>query len=126
MWSGIGKCLVSAALLCFGLTEARAECITSTQWVEGVSERSVGYTVSTIYDLSGDEATRALERLNAVPPPTNLTADHILVLMARNNATGLIHSEAMVGFFTGGCITARLRYDAASVSSWVNDAGEGV
>lgn len=117
--------LVMVVMAC-GVTAVTAECVTGQQWVEGVQSRSQGWKVAPIYDLSGDEAVRAVARLNAVPPVTDLSADHVLVLMAQSDKTGLVHSDAIVGFFSGGCLNATLRYDAASVSSWVNDPGEGV
>jgi hypothetical protein len=119
-------CGVTAVIGTYALcvTPVTAECVTPTQWVEGVKSQSVGVTVATVFDIEQDKAREAMVRLNAMPPRTDISADHILVLMAQDNQTKAMMADAIVGFFNGGCLVARLRDNAAGISAWLNHRGE--
>lgn len=118
--------IVGILLQAMTVVTAEAECVTAPQWTEGVKAHSQGVTVQTMFDLTGDEAKAAVSRLNAIPPQTAVSADHIVVLMAQDDQTKLIMAEALVGFFNGGCLVARMKPQADSVSQWINEQGEGV
>lgn len=112
------------ALLLAWASGARAECITPTQWQESVLTRSQGVTIDVHADVSGQEALDDVSRMNARPPLTHLTADHILVLKAMDLQTGMPMAYLLVAFFNQGCLAASGKARIEEVNGLLTLPGE--
>lgn len=117
--------VASAALFALTLgTAATAEtpaergtaCISPQAWATVVHDKSTGVAIRVLADIDGFEARQVVARVNAEPPRTEMTADHVVVLGAEVLETGLPASYVLVAFFNEGCLVASGRADPEGVA----------
>ena len=105
-----------AAVAAFSPVHAQAEtgrkaCVSPTAWVGSVNEHSKGMNVSVLSDIDGMEAKAIVARINAIPPASNLKADHVIVLGARTQADDKPAPYVLVAFFSHDCLVTSGRAD---------------
>jgi hypothetical protein len=97
-------------------TSARAEqpknaCLSAMGWVDDVKHHSKGMAVFTLSDIQGLEAQAIVARINAMPPASDLHADHVIVLGARAEANDEPAPYVLVAFFSHDCLVTSGRAD---------------
>src|SRR3954469_3398133 len=93
------------ALLPLVGTPAQAEprknaCTSAASWVTDVRHHSKGMSVFVLTDIEGVEAQALVARINAMPPASDLHADHVIVLGARTEANHVPAPYVLVAFFS--------------------------
>jgi len=91
-------------------------CVSAEQWAKAVNDKSTGVEIHVVADLGGLDAQQLVERVNAEPPQTHLSADHVLVLGANVAQTGEPTAYMLVAFFNQGCMVASGRADPDGVA----------
>jgi len=91
-------------------------CISPGDWAKVVRNKSTGVAIKVLADIDGMEAKQVVERVNAEPPRTHMSADHVIVLGAKVLETGQPASYVLVAFFNGGCLVASGRADPKGVA----------
>ena len=91
-------------------------CISAQDWATIVRDKSTGVAIKVMADIDGMEARQVVQRVNAEPPRTNLSADHVIVLGAKVVETGQPASYVLVAFFNEGCLVASGRADPKGVA----------
>lgn len=86
-------------------------CTSAATWVQGVKQHSEGMSVLVLSDVAGQEAQAIVARINAMPPETDLRADHLIVLGARADATNALAPYVLVAFFNHDCLVTSGRAD---------------
>jgi hypothetical protein len=86
-------------------------CTSDTSWVSDVRHHSKGMSVFVLSDIEGLEAQAIVARINAMPPASNLNADHVIVLGARTDANDVPAPYVLVAFFSHGCMVTSGRAD---------------
>jgi hypothetical protein len=86
-------------------------CISAQDWATVVRDKSTGVTIKVLANIEGMEAKQVVERVNAEPPRTHMSADHVIVLGAKVLETGQPASYVLVAFFNEGCLVASGRAD---------------
>jgi hypothetical protein len=91
--------------------QQRKACLSATSWMNDVEHHSKGMTIVTLSDIEGLEAQAIVARINAMPPASDLQADHVVVLGARNQANGDPAPYVLVAFFSHDCLVTSGRAD---------------
>jgi hypothetical protein len=91
-------------------------CISAQQWATVVRDKSTGVAIKVLANIEGLEAKQVVERVNAEPPRTHMSADHVIVLGAKVIETGQPASYVLVAFFNEGCLVASGRADPKGVA----------
>jgi hypothetical protein len=91
-------------------------CISAQDWATVVRDKSTGVEIKVVADIDGLEAKQVVERVNAEPPRTHMSADHVIVLGARVVETGDPASYVLVAFFNQGCLVASGRADPKGIA----------
>lgn len=91
-------------------------CISAQQWATVVRDKSTGVSIRVMADIEGLEAKQVVDRVNAEPPQTDMTADHIVVLGAKVVETDQPAAYVLVAFFNEGCLIASGRADPKGVA----------
>jgi hypothetical protein len=91
-------------------------CISAHDWAKVVRDKSTGVAIKVMADIDGLEAKQVVERVNAEPPRTHMSADHVIVLGAKVIETGQPASYVLVAFFNQGCLVASGRADPKGVA----------
>lgn len=91
-------------------------CISAQDWAGVVRDKSTGVAIKVLADIEGMEAKQVVERVNAEPPRTHMSADHVIVLGAKVLETGQPASYVLVAFFNEGCLVASGRADPKGVA----------
>ena len=91
-------------------------CMSPERWATAVYDKSTGVAIHVVADIDGLEARQVVDRVNAEPPQTHLSADHVLVLGANVKETGEPASYVLVAFFNQGCLVASGRADPAGAA----------
>lgn len=86
-------------------------CLTATSWVSDVRGHSKGMSVFVLSDIKGLEAQAIVARINAMPPASDLQADHVMVLGARADANNAPAPYVLVAFFSHDCLVTSGRAD---------------
>ena len=86
-------------------------CLGATSWVSDVRHHSKGMSVFVLSDIEGLEAQAIVARINAMPPASDLHADHVMVLGARTEASGTPAPYVLVAFFSHDCLVTSGRAD---------------
>ncbi len=60
-------------------------CISAQDWATAVRDKSSGVAIRVLTDLGGLEAKQVMERVNAEPPKTRISADRLIVLGAQGD-----------------------------------------
>ncbi|WP_395022926.1 hypothetical protein [Dongia sp.] len=92
------------------------KCISAQDWATVVRDKSTGVAIKVLANIDGMEAKQVVERVNAEPPKTHLSADHVIVLGAKVVETGQPASYVLVAFFNQGCLVASGRADPKGVA----------
>src|SRR3954447_23365485 len=79
-------------------------CMSATSWVTDVRHHSKGMSVLVLSDIQGLEAKALVARINAMPPASDLQADHVIVLGARTEANHVPAPYVLVAFFSHDCL----------------------
>jgi hypothetical protein len=95
--------------------EAKA-CITAADWATVVHDKSTGVSIHVLANIEGIEAKQVVDRVNAEPPQTHMTADHVVVLGAKAIETDAPASYVLVAFFNEGCLVASGRADPDGIA----------
>jgi hypothetical protein len=106
-------------------TSAQAEtpqkaCLSATSWVTDVRHHSQGMSVSVLSDIDGLEAKAIVARINAMPPASELRADHVIVLGARTEANDVPAPYVLVAFFSHDCLVTSGRADPRDTAQMLN------
>ncbi|GAB2178521.1 hypothetical protein [Dongia sp. agr-C8] len=91
-------------------------CISAQDWATVVRDKSTGVAIKVLANIEGMEAKQVVARVNAEPPKTQLSADHLIVLGAKVLETGEPASYVLVAFFNQGCLVASGRADPKGVA----------
>ena len=91
--------------------QPKKACMSATSWVTDVRHHSKGMAVAVLTDIDGLEAQAIVARINAMPPASDLHADHVLVLGARTEANGTPAPYVLVAFFSHDCLVTSGRAD---------------
>ena len=91
-------------------------CFSAQDWATVVRDKSTGVAVKVLADIDGLEAKQVVERVNAEPPQTHMSADHVIVLGAKVLETGQPASYVLVAFFNQGCLVASGRADPKGIA----------
>jgi hypothetical protein len=91
-------------------------CISAGDWATVVRDKSSGVAIRVLADIEGLEAKQVVDRVNAEPPQTHMTADHIVVLGAKVVETDQPASYVLVAFFNEGCLIASGRADPEGIA----------
>jgi hypothetical protein len=91
-------------------------CISAQDWATVVHDKSSGVAIKVLVDIDGLEAKQLVERVNAEPPRTHMSADHVVVLGAKVLETGEPASYVLVAFFNDGCLVASGRANPKGVA----------
>jgi hypothetical protein len=91
-------------------------CISAHDWATVVRDKSTGVAINVLADIDGLEAKQVIERVNAEPPRTHMSADHVIVLGAKVVETGQPASYVLVAFFNRGCLVASGRADPKGIA----------
>ncbi|HVT53423.1 MAG TPA: hypothetical protein VHE77_17710 [Dongiaceae bacterium] len=86
-------------------------CLNATSWVSDVKDHSKGMSVFVLSDIQGLEAEAIVARINAMPPASDLRADHVIVLGARADANQEPAPYVLVAFFSHDCLVTSGRAD---------------
>jgi len=86
-------------------------CMSATSWVTEVRHHSKGMSVFVLTDIEGLEAQAIVARINAMPPASDLHADHVMVLGARTEANAAPAPYVLVAFFSHDCLVTSGRAD---------------
>jgi len=86
-------------------------CLSATSWVSDVRHHSKGMSVFVLTDINGLEAQAIVARINAMPPASDLQADHVIVLGARTEANHVPAPYVLVAFFSHDCLVTSGRAD---------------
>jgi hypothetical protein len=95
--------------------EAKA-CISAEDWATVVHDKSTGVAIHVLANIEGIEAKQVVDRVNAEPPQTHMTADHVVVLGAKSIETDAPASYVLVAFFNEGCLVASGRADPDGIA----------
>jgi hypothetical protein len=90
-------------------------CISAEDWATTVHTRSTGVAIQQFADIEGMAAKQVVDQVNAEPPETHMSADHIVVLHATAVETGEPMPYVLVAFFDRGCLVASGRADPEEV-----------
>jgi hypothetical protein len=112
----LGLTIATSALAGAPKTEDDKTCISAQDWAKVVRDKSTGVAIKVLSDIDGMEAKQVVERINAEPPKTHLSADHVIVLGAKVLETGQPASYVLVAFFNDGCLVASGRADPKGVA----------
>jgi hypothetical protein len=119
-------CLAIASIAAFlPADNARAEpgrkaaCVSPTAWVGAVNQHSKGMNVSVLSDIDGMEAKAIVARINAIPPASNLQADHVIVLGARTQTDDKPAPYVLVAFFSHDCLVTSGRADPRDTADMI-------
>jgi hypothetical protein len=115
----LGLTIVTGALAATPKTEGDKSCISAQDWAGVVRDKSTGVAIKVLADIDGMEAKQVVERINAEPPKTHLSADHVIVLGAKVLETGQPASYVLVAFFNDGCLVASGRADPKGVADLI-------
>jgi len=91
-------------------------CISAEDWATVVRDKSSGVAIKVVANIEGMEAKQVVDRVNAEPPQTHMTADHVIVLGAKVIETDQPASYVLVAFFNNGCLVASGRADPDGVA----------
>jgi hypothetical protein len=91
-------------------------CISAQDWATVVRDKSTGVAIKVLVDIDGLEAKQVVDRVNAEPPRTHMSADHVIVLGAKVVETGRPASYVLVAFFNQGCLVASGRADPKGIA----------
>jgi hypothetical protein len=94
-------------------------CISAQDWATVVRDKSTGVAIKVLADIDGMDAKQVVERVNAEPPKTHLSADHVIVLGAKVTETGQPASYVLVAFFNDGCLVASGRADPKGIADLI-------
>jgi hypothetical protein len=115
-----GVLMAAAAFLilnCGGLIETplafatEQACTSEKAWITGVRHRSKGYSVEVLSELRGIPAEALVSNLNADPPVTNFTADHVMIVGAHLIASSEPVEYVLLALFQRGCLVRWSRAD---------------
>ena len=99
-----------------GANTDHGKCISTQDWATVVRDKSTGVAIKVLADIDGLEAKQVVERVNAEPPRTHMSADHVIVLGAKVVETGQPASYVLVAFFNQGCLVASGRADPKGIA----------
>jgi hypothetical protein len=91
--------------------EQKRACLSASSWVTDVKHHSKGMSVLVLSDIDGLEAQAIVARINAMPPASDLHADHVIVLGARTEANDVPAPYVLVAFFSHDCLVTSGRAD---------------
>jgi hypothetical protein len=91
-------------------------CISAIDWAKQVRDKSSGVSIRVLADVAGMEAKQVVDRVNAEPPQTHMSADHVIVLGAKVLETEQPAAYVLVAFFNQGCLVASGRADPEGVA----------
>jgi hypothetical protein len=94
-------------------------CVSPTAWVGAVNRHSKGMNVSVLSDIAGMEAKAIVARINAIPPASDLQADHVIVLGARGQADDKPAPYVLVAFFSHDCLVTSGRADPRDTADMI-------
>ena len=100
-------------------TAKGGKCISAQDWATVVRDKSTGVTIKVLANIDGMEAKQVVERVNAEPPKTHLSADQVIVLGAKVIETGQPASYVLVAFLNDGCLVASGRADPKGVADLI-------
>jgi hypothetical protein len=95
-------------------------CISAADWAKVVRDKSTGVAIKVLANIDGLEAKQVVERVNAEPPQTHLSADHVIVLGAKVLETSKPASYVLVAFFNQGCLVASGRADPKGIADLID------
>jgi hypothetical protein len=90
---------------------SKKACLSATSWVSDVKLHSKGMSVFVLSDIDGLEAKAVVAHINAMPPASDLQADHVIVLGARTEADQEPAPYVLVAFFSHDCLVTSGRAD---------------
>src|SRR5262245_7720811 len=124
MKSGVLAALSALLFLsCVGPLEAsralatERACIGEKAWIASVRQRSKGFRIQVLSDVRGIPAEALVSRLNADPPETNFTADHVMIVGAHMSASGQQVPYVLIALFEHGCLVQWSRADPRLIAS---------
>ena len=94
-------------------------CISAQDWATAVRDKSSGVAIRVLTDLDGLEAKQVMERVNAEPPKTRISADRLIVLGAKEIETDKPAAYVLVAFFNNGCLVASGRADPNGIADLI-------
>ena len=100
-------------------TAKGGKCISASDWATVVRDKSTGVAIKVLANIEGMEAKQVVERVNAEPPKTHLSADQVIVLGAKVGETGQPASYVLVAFLNNGCLVASGRADPKGVADLI-------
>jgi len=103
-----------------GSASSGDRCISAENWANLVRDKSTGVAISVLADIEGLEARQVVERVNAEPPRTHMSADHVLVLGAKALDTQEPQPYVLVAFFNQGCLVASGRADPDGIANLID------
>jgi hypothetical protein len=112
----LGLMVATGALAASPQGKDAKACISAQDWATVVRDKSTGVAIKVLADIDGLEARQVVARVNAEPPKTQLSADHVIVLGAKVLETGQPASYVLVAFFNDGCMVASGRADPKGVA----------
>jgi hypothetical protein len=115
----LGLIIATGALAGTPKKDGDKACISAQNWAGVVRDKSTGVAIKVLADIDGMEAKQVVERINAEPPKTHLSADHVIVLGAKVLETGQPASYVLVAFFNDGCLVASGRADPKGVADLI-------
>ena len=97
-----------------------AKCVSADAWANEVLAKSSAVSITVLADVDGAEAKSVVDRVNATPPQTHLSADHVIVLGAKSVATEVPAPYVLVAFFNQGCLVAAGRADPQDLADMLS------
>jgi hypothetical protein len=116
----LGLTIATTTVAATPKTAGDKACISAPDWAKVVRDKSIGVAIKVLSDIDGMEAKQVVERINAEPPKTHLSADHVIVLGAKVLETGQPASYVLVAFFNDGCLVASGRADPKGVADLID------
>ena len=86
-------------------------CVSEKAWISSVRQRSEGYSIVVLSDVRGTMAEALVSRLNADPPETNFTANHVMIVGAHLVASPELLPYVLMALFDRGCLVQWSRAD---------------
>ncbi len=113
------------AVLCLlAAGAAHADCLTVDAWRGKIVASSTALVVAAPETIGPALQALVTQAYNAEPPVSKIVRDSVVMLLARDRATGLPLGQAAFGFVKGGCITGM--YVVPLPSGKIIDDGEGI
>jgi hypothetical protein len=87
-----------------GVTAASAECVTAPQWHDLMAEASPTLVIADPETVGAKLATVVVGAYNGKASQGQIAPDTVLMLLARDRATGFPLGQALFGLVDGGCV----------------------